>query len=70
MGCRVVENHAFYFNIGIQPQYEKHKEVHYSVHREVLALHVTSDCESVNNQLLHSYEVEACLPHLQQQFHS
>jgi 3-hydroxyacyl-CoA dehydrogenase len=70
MGHRVAQNHAFHFNIDIRPQYGKHKEVHYSVNREVLALHVTSDCDSVNNQLLQSDGVEACLPHLQQQFHS
>ena len=70
MGHRVAENHAFQFDIGIQPQYGKHKEVNYSVNREVLALHVTSDCDIVNNQLLLSDGVEACLPHLQQQFHS
>jgi len=70
MGHRVAQNHAFHFNTGIQPQKGKHKKVHYRVNREVLALHVTSDCDSVNNQLLHSDGVEVCLPHLQQQFHS
>jgi len=38
MGHRVAENHAFHFNIGIQSQYGRHKEVHYSVNREVLSV--------------------------------
>jgi len=38
MGHRVAENHAFHLNIGIQSQYGRHKEVHYSVNREVLSV--------------------------------
>jgi hypothetical protein len=47
MGHRLAISHALHYNTGIEPQHGKQKEVHYSVNRGVLALHVTNDCDCV-----------------------